>query len=331
MKLTFIVNERAGGGQGSIIWRQIESQLTLQYDALITKYRGHATEIAQLLAQNTTEDLLLIAVGGDGTIHEVVEGASGYKHITIGAMKAGSGNDFARGFRIFRHVKELEHYILFIQQKNNGLNPHQQLNMREMQKMDIGQISSKQIPERCFVNNAGIGFDAYITTKVNESKLKRVLNSIGLGSLIYTIMTIWSLFTFKRFNVEVTAQGERLQFQNVWFVTMCNQPFFGGGMKISPRSIPNDALLELIVVHNISRLKLLLVFVTVFFGKHERFKEVTCLQGGQFSITTNVPMVTHVDGEFVGYMQESEPVVCKVSERAWYLASTPESLMNSEK
>jgi len=399
VKLIFIVNEQAGGGKGAHKWRKIESQLTIQYDAIMTNYRGHAVDIARDLAKEDEIPLLLVAIGGDGTIHEVIEGAAGYKHIMIGAMKAGSGNDFARGYQVFQHIEELEHYVkiakkidyrrseaimidklslnetsgtLLITEKDERIeveskeevytkvtiddpDMHFVVNAREEQselakaevatdgldteshlqstgiefhpfkvkRMDIGEIGSSHIQEQCFVNNAGIGFDAYVTRKSNESKLKVMLNSIGLGGLVYTLMTIRALFTFKRFGVKITNNNVEYQFNNVWFITICNQPYFGGGMKISPRSVPSDKKLELVVVHNISRLKLLLVFATVFLGKHERFKEVSFLQGEGFTIKTDIPMVSHVDGELFGIIKAQESVTCQVSKRSWYLA-TPE-------
>src|SRR5690606_30943097 len=119
-----------------------------------------------------------------------------------------------------------------------------------------------------FVNNAGFGFDAYIAHAVNKSSLKSVLNRVKLGKLSYLLATVVGLFRFKRFNAKIEADGREYEFNDVWFIVICNQPYFGGGMKISPRSNTSDRKLELTVVNQLSRMKLLAVFLTVFWGKH---------------------------------------------------------------
>lgn len=306
MKVVFIANEQAGSGKGALVWQKLKSQLTIPYIAHTTDYAGHAIQLAAQYTTDSSENILLLAVGGDGTVHEVIEGAAGHPHISIGAMKAGSGNDFARGYYSFEHVVDIENYY------NNSKS--------SLSEMDLGSILLEQKDPQSFVNNAGIGFDAYITTKVNQSKLKSVLNYVKLGQLSYMLLTIWALFTFKRFNAKVSSNGKNYTFRNVWFISICNQPFFGGGMRISPHSKPNDQQLELTVVHDLSRIKLLLIFLTVFWGKHERFKEVTMLQGNHFSINVDAPTLSHVDGELLGYVKPKESIACSLDQRNWYLA-----------
>jgi diacylglycerol kinase (ATP) len=71
-------------------------------------------------------------------------------------------------------------------------------------------------------------------------------------------------------------------------------------MKISPDALPNDGLLNITVVHELSRIKLLLVFVSVFFGKHLMFKEISTLMGKRVTINSNNPLKIHTDGEAAG-------------------------------
>lgn len=306
MNVIFIVNEQAGGGKGALVWHKLQQFLTIPYEAHVTKFSGHAVQLAKAYTYNKDENIMIIAVGGDGTMHEVIEGAAGYAHIQIGAVKAGSGNDFARGYHIFRSIDELQQYYYE--------------NHKADHAMDLGNIVLSSGERQSFVNNTGIGFDAYITTMVNGSKLKSWLNVIGLGRLSYMLLTIWALFTFKRFNAIVECNGETYIFKKVWFISICNQPYFGGGMKISPKSKSDDRILELTVVHNLSRLKLLLVFATVFWGKHESFREVTMIRGDHFEMKIDTTTISHVDGELLGYVHANEHVKCSLDDRQWFLA-----------
>ncbi len=91
-----------------------------------------------------------------------------------------------------------------------------------------------------------------------------------------------------------------MNFQKAWFVTVSNQPYFGGGMKLSPESKPNDGELEVTIVHNLPHIKLLFLFGTVFFGAHTKLSEVTQLKGSQFHVRVTEPLFFHADGEIIG-------------------------------
>jgi diacylglycerol kinase (ATP) len=98
----------------------------------------------------------------------------------------------------------------------------------------------------------------------------------------------------------VTIDGKEYRFENTWFVTVSNQPYYGGGMKISPDASVVDGKLNITVVSNLSRFKFLMVFITVFWGGHIRFKEVTSFDGKNISIVTEEKVYVHADGEYIG-------------------------------
>ena len=170
------------------------------------------------------------------------------------------------------------------------------------------------------MNNSGIGFDATVAITANESKVKKVFNQVGLGKLCYVYYLIKCLFTFKPFQLVVHHDDDQKTYENVWFVTASNQPYFGGGMKISPSSKTDDGLMELTVVHNLNKYKLLFVFITVFFGKHTRFKEIEQLTSSSFTIhmDDNYPM--HADGEKLSIETKNGPIKFSASEKFWRLA-----------
>ncbi len=303
MHVLFIVNECAGNGKGKIVWNRLQQQLSIDYQVALTQYEGHGQEIAEQWAQKDQTKKLIIVVGGDGTVHEVVSGIVHNQLVVIAVVSAGSGNDFARYYPTFKNAKQIELYVR---------------SELSASMMDIGNLQLGAMQHEVFVNNAGIGFDAYVTRHINKSRLKYYFNKIGLGKLSYAAAVVRGLFRFSCFDVTVQTQNQTIHFQNVWFVATSNQPYFGGGMKISPMSKANDGKVELTIVHNISRVKLLLIFATVFFEKHTKFQEISFLQSEQFDIVVHANSVDcHTDGNYIGAIGQDVVVRCTVQQQAW--------------
>lgn len=288
MELVFIVNEASGGG--ARVWAYIERSVTRRYTLYKTAYRHHATEIvAKLAAQN--EPLCIVVIGGDGTIHEVITAAIEHTHLIIGAFCAGSGNDFARAFSTFSTVQQLEAWYAHTATR----------------VQDAGMLG-----QHVFMNNAGIGFDAHVVKLANKSKLKRMLNRVRLGKLSYVYFLMRGVLTYQTTDIVINDTT----YKNVWFVTFSNQPYFGGGMKISPHSKTDDGMLECTIVHELSRFKLLAMFITVFWGGHTRFQEVTQQRSHTFTVQLTKPLVSHVDGE--AFIMNDEHVHIQVKQHSWH-------------
>lgn len=287
--LIFIVNRQAGNGRALKIWNKIKNELEnkkINYRSFNTEYPLHAEGLARQICSLYKDKIeTIVAVGGDGTIHEVVNGIVDYPNVKIGFIPAGSGNDFSRGFHV---PKSSLAALSFILKQNRG------------KLYDIGKYVANGSKNKYFVNSLGAGFDAAVSKLTNESKMKKWLNKIRLGSLIYVGAVIRLLFTYRLTNITMTVDGVTYTYDKVWFATVSNQPFYGGGMKIAPKASMTDGLLDITVVHNLSRIKLLFVFGTVFFGKHTGFKEVIQHKGRTVSIESEDKMFVHADGEQVG-------------------------------
>ena len=106
--------------------------------------------------------------------------------------------------------------------------------------------------------------------------------------------------TYKPDKMEVEIDGERHSFTNTWLVNVSNHPYFGGGIKISPNAKPDDGIFHILVIHNIPRLKLLLMFSTVLWGGHLRIKGVDSFEGRTIRITSSNGAPIQVDGDNVG-------------------------------
>ncbi|KZE39776.1 hypothetical protein AV656_00320 [Bhargavaea cecembensis] len=278
--------------------------MAFPYQEFMTEGPGHAMAIARgFAAHHRKEKVLLIAFGGDGTVHEIIAGAAGAEHVVVGSVGAGSGNDFGRGFYSFGTADDGGAYLA---------------GRHDTAALDVGEADFKD--GAIFVNSSGIGFDAEISRGTGNSTLKPFLNRLGLGKFVYALYTVRALFAFRTFSLEVTADGERMNYRDVWFATVSNQPYYGGGMKISPLSDPADGLIELTVISRLSRVKLLLVFGSVFFGAHTAFREVDCRQGRSFSLKADREVPLHTDGEVAGDTEPGSPVVFTVRPAAWRLA-----------
>lgn len=288
----FIVNPHAKNGSCREIWRNIEKSVSISkisFLAFFTEYPGHAREIASSLAgKSNGKTAVIVAVGGDGTLHEVVNGVAGFHHVTIGFIPGGSGNDFSRGFAIPKNPAEaLQLLVKNIRQPGHPI--------------DLGLIQHNELQETYFMNNMGVGFDAVVAKEANESEMKMLLNRFSLGRLVYVYILIKKLLTYRVTPVELTVDGKVYKYDAAWFVTVSNQPYYGGGMKIAPATLAHDGLLDVTVVHNISRWKLLMIFISVFWGKHTSFKEVEQFTGKSITINTKQDVPAHADGEVIGF------------------------------
>lgn len=301
-KIYFIINPQAKNGYSKRVWKLVERELSnsnIPFTALFTERAGHATDLVREISRDMSEEnKFIIAVGGDGTLHEVVNGAIGSVNVYVGFIPGGSGNDFRRGYGIPKKPLSALHFAL--EEGKNNPTP-----------VDVGTILDAQQKQTYFINNMGVGFDALITKEANGSRLKKILNRFSLGNLIYAYLVVRRIFSFKLSNVALTVDGIQHHFDQTWFVTISNQPYYGGGMKIAPDASAVDGEFNVTVVHRLSRLKFLLFFVSVFWGGHVGFKEVKQMVGKKITIETEIPLYVHADGECIG----ESPVIISVNKK----------------
>ena len=284
-----IVNPEAGNGRGRKVLRQAEAWLDkrcIPYTVCLTERKGHARELAERILKETNGRAFLFSVGGDGTFHEVANAAAGWPEAVIASLPAGSGNDYIRGFQ---KTKTTEQALALLESKHFHF-------------IDLGFYKT---PERegMFVNSIGLGLDAEVTAEVNSSRLKRRLNVIRAGKLVYLFVFIKKLTQYKKAEIVLEIDGNIYEYNNVWLVLAANQPFFGGGLRISPRSSSSDGRFEVIVVHSLSPVQLLLMFSTVLWGGHLRFKKVVSHSGREIRIQSREKVCIQADGEIVGSKQ----------------------------
>lgn len=282
----FIVNPMAGN-KGSIkTWKKVEEILKSEdvpYEVFFTKEKGHALRLTKEILSQTNQKTRMIAVGGDGTLHELVNGAAEFPHAIIGSLAAGSGNDYVRGVQKTKSAEE----ALSLFQDN------------VVRVIDMGQFETNG-QTGYFMNSLGMGIDAEISYEADRSPLKKWFNLVKTGKLIYLFIFIKKLFTYQPSYMNLTVDGNIHQLKKVWFIVIANQPYFGGGMKISPKSKPDDGMLDVIAVHDISIMKLLTVFITVLWGGHLNINNVDFFSGKMIQIKNFGSVKIQSDGEIVG-------------------------------
>ena len=208
-----------------------------------------------------------------------------FSHITLGYIPTGSGNDFARALNLSCDVEKCIEVILA---------PSQCI------AVDIG-LARTQENSRYFLVSSGIGYDADICRNVMVSPLKKAMNKIHLGKLTYVLIALKLLILYKACPVSVRIdKKETASLSKFFFITGMNMPYEGGGVKFCPKADFQDSLLDICMIGNLSKLKILALFPTAFVGKHGRFQGVTLTKCKRIDISSKSPLPVHCDGESLG-------------------------------
>ncbi|QDW73364.1 diacylglycerol kinase family lipid kinase [Lachnospiraceae bacterium KGMB03038] len=286
----FIVNPNARSGKGLRTWKILEQELEkkqVRYQVFFTKYQNHAVSIARELTQKQSCRSLIV-LGGDGTLNEAVNGIQDLSKVILGYIPIGSSNDFARSLRLEQDPIKALHEIL---------TPSRYIST------DIG-ILQYQDKRRRFVVSSGIGFDAGVCHQVAVSRLKILLNKIGLGKLSYTAVALGLLLSLTPGRMTLTLDGkESLKFEKVYFAAVMNHPYEGGGFRFCPKADPSDGSLDLIVIAGLPKWKTLLLLPTAFKGWHTHFKGVFTCRFKEAHILSEKALPVHTDGEPVIFQQ----------------------------
>ena len=280
----FIINPRARSGRGQKIWNLVRTRLEKQhadYGVHVTKGRGHAEKIAAAIS-SSGRVCTIVVLGGDGTVNEVMNGLEFSENITFGYIPVGSGNDFARGLGIPEKPKHALKAVLF---------------PKKIIRMDVGVLSGNGISRR-FAVSSGIGFDASVCRAAGSSRWKSVLNRLHLGKLTYAAVGAGRLLKDKPVRAEVVSEnGKRRYFRKMFFAAFMNLPFEGGGFRFCPDAVSDDGLIDVFIVSDISKLKMLFLLPAAYLGKRLRFRGITRIRCRTVRIRTGVSAAVHTDGE----------------------------------
>lgn len=287
----FIVNPNSRTGHGKAIWMHLEKALKVRripYEAHLTEYVGHAKKLARQLSQ-TTVPRTIIALGGDGTMNEVLDGLTISDAITFGFIPTGSGNDFAKGMGLPTDPDMALECIL---------------KKERIFHMDVGEVTA-DFKTHCFGVSTGIGYDAAICHEALASPLKAFFNRHRLGKLTYIFIGLKQLLLWHPTPITVYLDsGRKYSYEKAYFVTAMNLPYEGGGVKFCPGARTGDHTLDLCIAANLPKWKVLCLFPFAMLGLHTRFRGVHILRCRQALIQSAVPLPVHRDGESNGFRTE---------------------------
>jgi len=283
-KYKFIVNPTAGGGAGARAIPQIERLLTkygLGFDIVCTKRSWHAAELAKEAV--IAECDVIVAVGGDGTSNEVINGLmeakqAGKHSFAMGVLSVGRGNDFAHGVGV---PHDLEHACQVLVENHR-------------RPIDIGRVVGGMYPQgRYFGNCVGVGFDAIGT--IEAAKLPR----LG-GFLSYLIAVLKTIFLYYKAPLTTVEYDGQTLTQPSLMISIMNGRRLGGGFIMAPDAEPDDGLFDLCIAHEVSRVRIFSLIPYFLQGTQDTQEPITTGQAAQISITAlegSLPAQT--DGEIL--------------------------------
>lgn len=282
--ISFIVNPVAGRGAGELAIPDIHllaRENLLDYDVVSTQHPGHAIELAHAAAISGYK--FVIAVGGDGTSNEVLNGLmhawdGGHQDVCMGILAIGRGNDFAYAFGI---TPGIQAGFQIIQQ--NQLFP-----------MDVGQVIGGDYPQgRYFGNGVGIGFDAVVGFEA--AKLTRLH-----GFLNYVVAALRTIFLYFHAPLLKIEYDDQAITQPSLMVSIMNGRRMGGGFMMAPNALPNDGRLDLCIAGQFSRLGILRMIPKFMKGTQASHPKITTgLAGKVHVIAMKGVLPAHADGETI--------------------------------
>jgi YegS/Rv2252/BmrU family lipid kinase len=267
--LNIVYNPTAAKGKARNKLKIIEEKLqklNIIYKINESLREKHAIELTkQLIADGATD---IIAMGGDGTINEVLNGFSNFENVNLGIIPSGSGNDFVTSIGI-------------------PLDPDKALDIIINEKpkyTDFMQLEGVR-----GINVVGTGIDVDVLKRVKRGKLFR-------GKLQYLVALISSLFKFKDYNLDITY-NDKTEKRKGLLACVCNGRMFGGGIKICPIAVPDDGYLDYMVAFNVRKKKIMGAFKSLMKGTILKEPITHTEKTTEIEVTSPEKMTINVDGE----------------------------------
>lgn len=240
-----------------------------------TVYPGHASEIAEKVGSQGYKTV--VAMGGDGTIHEVINGLMAIpatKRPKLGIVPLGSGNDFASTMHISRNSE------MSLRKVFSGT-PH---------RIDVASVIDNSGRQEYWMNTLGMGFDSAVNFHSREVPIFQ-------GFMIYFLAVFRTMIeNYRPFTVNYSLDGEDFEKKTLMF-TVTNGQREGGGFLLAPDASQDDGLLNYTIVDVISRLQMLSAIPHFLKGTHSTLKYVNTGTFKKISLKSDLPLWIHADGE----------------------------------
>jgi len=285
-KVTIIANPVAGRRRAGSVLGLAASALAScarQLEVSHTEGPGHATELARERGPGSD---LVVAVGGDGTVSEVLAGLVGLPTPPpLAIVPTGSGNDFAAALGIPSRVQDAVRQLL------DGA----------PSRLDYGVLMPGNIP---FTSVVGCGFDARVARRLMGRRHRLS------GKAVYVHGVLQELLVLKSMPARVQVDDRTLE-GDFLLIAIANGPAYGAGMRIAPQASLTDGLLDVVAIERVSRLRFARHFPRVFSGQHLDLPEVRVLRGSCVRIDTAEPGPVLLDGD----IRAETPIEARVEPR----------------
>lgn len=274
MKHLFIINPAAGSRNQTEDYRKKIAEVCeargLDYGIRVSGAPGRCCKIAREAAE-TGKEYRIYACGGDGTLNEVVNGAAGFDNVAVTVFSGGSGNDFARMFSDPGAFRDLERLL-------------------DAEEVEFDLIRCN---DDYSLNICSVGLDARIGHDVANYKRIPLLS----GFRAYAVSTVVNVVRGIYEHYVVELNGERFD-GNFTMICACNGRFYGGGFCPVPAADPTDGKLEILLVKDVSRLKVAQVVGAYKDGKYANFPDLfRHFSTDHVKIICDKPTGINLDGE----------------------------------
>lgn len=293
MKHIFVINPCAGKSNAS---DEIRTKLkvfssSFEISFYETKCHGDATAYVRSVCEAETEPVRFYACGGDGTLNEVVNGAVGFAHASVGCYPCGSGNDFVKYYGGEKRFLNLGALLTALEE----------------------EIDLIRVGDRYAINATHFGFDSCVASVMNSVRHKKIIG----GNNSYKTGVIVALVKAMKNDCAVVADGKLLNPKGkILLCTIANGQYVGGSYKCAPRSSNQDGLLEVCLVRPLSRWTFVRLMKDYQNGTHldnPKFdSHIVYCRATSVSITAPDGFVYSMDGE----LYEQNEFTVQVAPRA---------------
>lgn len=275
MKHIFVINPAAGQGKVlDFIRPKIEEvckKYSLNCEIHVTERAGEGIEYVRNKAASG-EEIRFYACGGDGTLYDVVNGAFGYKNAQVAVIPLGSGNDFIRLFGT----------------KEEFLNLDDQINGVPV------EFDAIKCDDEIAINQCSMGMDAEVCAM--QGKIKKLPLVTGEGA--YYIGCLYAIIRKFKNRFTYSIDGGEKKTKDCLFCFCGNSRWYGGGFMAAPLALPEDGLLDFVIVESrVSRPKLVTLLNKYKRGEHLDWDITEFTRGKKLVIHSDKPAAVNVDGE----------------------------------
>lgn len=286
MKSAVIINPKSASGNTVKMWREIQASIQRSLgtiEVLMTEYPHHATSIAKEIAEKKELDCLIV-MGGDGSIHEVVNGLIDENgkvinpKLKVGILNSGRGCDFIRTLGVPVIAGEAVSKLVEGHTK----------------AVDVGQIKinrGDKVDTHYFINSFSYGLGGEVAKNIQRNE------SMFSPTTTYFIASTLGFLKSKPFEIEFSINGEKPFKEECMNIFVMNGRYSGGGMHWAPPGRLDDGLLDLIIIEKLSKIKLAMVTPKVYDGTFLSVKEVKHNQVKTVRMKAQKDLALEMDGE----------------------------------